>query len=256
MVLARGDQSRLSTQVGRPHEVWRQLFESAEREIGIFAYSGLFLAEDVGLLHAFADKARAGARVRIALGDPDSPRVAERGAEEGIGDAMAAKICNAITLYRPLLDVSNVEIRLHRTTLYNSLYQADNDLLVNQHAYGIPAANAPVFHLVGGEGSMLSSYIQLRAGLVGLPTVRVTQLDGSVYLKPPRASLMPRSTGPNAAGAMWCSGADEVEVTSCVSRHRTRVSSRQQRSRPDLRTISGHRWSTGIRHLHRPQPGH
>jgi hypothetical protein len=29
--------------------------------------------------------------------------VAERGAEEGIGDAMAAKICNAITLYRPLL---------------------------------------------------------------------------------------------------------------------------------------------------------
>jgi hypothetical protein len=103
MVLARGDQSRLSTQVGRPHEVWRQLFESAEREIGILAYSGLFLAEDVGLLHVFADKARAGARVRIALGDPDSPRVAERGAEEGIGDAMAAKICNAITLYRPLL---------------------------------------------------------------------------------------------------------------------------------------------------------
>jgi hypothetical protein len=144
-----------------PHEVWRQLFESAEREIGILAYSGLFLAEDVGLLGVLANKAGAGVSVRVALGDPDSPHVAERGAEEGTSDAMAAKIRNALTLYRPLLDVGNVEIRLHRTTLYNSLYRADNDLLVNQHAYGIPAANAPVFHLrKEGSSDMFSSYVQ------------------------------------------------------------------------------------------------
>jgi len=142
-----------------PYEVWRQLFESAEHEAAILAYSGLFLAEDVGLLDVFADKARTGVRVRIALGDPDSPHVAERGAEEGIGDAMAAKTRNALTLYRPLLDLDNVEIRLHRATLYNSLYRADDDLLVNQHAYGIPAANAPVVHLrSGGRSGMFSSY--------------------------------------------------------------------------------------------------
>lgn len=144
-----------------PHEVWRQLFESAEREIGILAYSGLFLAEDIGLLGVFADKAMAGVRVQIALADPDSPHVAEREAEEGIGEVMAAKIQNALALYRPLLDVGNVEIRLHRTTLYNSLYRADNDLLVNQHAYGIPAANAPVFHLRSGNSSdMFNRYIE------------------------------------------------------------------------------------------------
>jgi hypothetical protein len=144
-----------------PHEVWRQLFESAEREIGILAYSALFLAEDIGLLGVFADKARAKVRVQIALGDPDSPHVAERGAEDGIGDAMAAKIRNALTLYRPLHDVPNVEIRLHRTTLYNSLYRADDDLLVNQHLYGIPAADAPVFHVRGGDGNdMFSSYAE------------------------------------------------------------------------------------------------
>jgi hypothetical protein len=143
-----------------PREVWRQLFGSAEREIGILAYSGLFLAEDVGLLGVFADKARAGVRVRIALGDPDSPHVAE-GVEEGIGDVMTAKIRNALTLWTPLLDVDNVAIRLHRTTLYNSLYRADNDLLVNQHAYGTPAANAPVFHLrKEGSSDMFSSYVQ------------------------------------------------------------------------------------------------
>ena len=91
-------------------------------------------------------RARAGVSVRIALGDPDGPNVAERG-EEGIGDAMPAKIRNALTLYRPLGTAQNIEIRLHRTVLYNSIYRADDQLLVNQHAYGIPAAQAPVFCL-------------------------------------------------------------------------------------------------------------
>jgi hypothetical protein len=144
-----------------PRDVWRQLFGSAEREIDILAYSALFLAEDVGLVGVFGDKARAGVRVRIALGDPGSPHVAVRETEKGIGDVMAAKIRNALTLYRPLLDAGNVEIRLHRTTLYNSLYRADNDRLVNQHAYGISAANAPVVHLSNSETSdMFGSYLE------------------------------------------------------------------------------------------------
>ena len=95
--------------------------------------------------------------MRIALGDPDGPNVAERGEEEGIGGAMAAKIRNALTLYRPLCLVENTEIRLHRTVLYNSIYHADGEFLVNQHTYGIPAAQAPVFHLRGG-GEMTTLY--------------------------------------------------------------------------------------------------
>jgi hypothetical protein len=144
-----------------PHEVWRQLFGSAEHEIGVLAYSGLFLAEDAGLLGLFADKARAGIRIRIALGDPDSPHVAERGAEEGIGNAMAAKIRNSLTLYRPLLGITDIEIRLHQTMLYNSIYRADDEVLVNQHAYGIAAVNTSVLHLrLAGTRDMFSSYIE------------------------------------------------------------------------------------------------
>jgi hypothetical protein len=96
--------------------------------------------------------------VRIALGDPDGTHAAERGEEEGIGDAMAAKIRNALTLYRPLVKVQNVEIRLHRTVLYNSIYRADGQLLVNQHTYGIPAAQAPVFCLNNTSGDMAALY--------------------------------------------------------------------------------------------------
>ena len=142
-----------------PQEVWVRLFESAERAIDILAYSALFLAEDTGILQILAEKGRAGVTVRIASGDPDGPSVAERGAEAGIGGSMSAKIRNAIMLYRPLTTVENIEIRLHRTVLYNSIYRGDDQLLVNQHTYGAPAAQAPAFCLSStGGGEMTALY--------------------------------------------------------------------------------------------------
>ena len=146
-----------------PRDVWKRFFESAEHEISVLAYSALFLAEDAGILAIIADKARSDIRVRLALGDPDGAAVAQRGQDEGIGDAMPAKIRNALTLYRVALKVENVEIRLHDTVLYNSLYRADDQLFVNQHAYGLPAAHAPVFCLHPSEGGdMIATYSQLR----------------------------------------------------------------------------------------------
>ncbi|MFB4314761.1 XRE family transcriptional regulator [Actinomadura sp. 21ATH] len=137
-----------------PRDAWGRLFSEAEDEIGILVYSGLFLAEDNGAQRILADKARAGVRVRVLLGDPDSSPVAERGTDEGIGDSMAAKIRNVLVLYKPLNTVENVEIRLHGTVLYNSIYFADDQMFVNTHVYGIPASNAPSWHMrkmPGGE---------------------------------------------------------------------------------------------------------
>ncbi len=143
-----------------PRDVWARFFESSEHEIGVLAYSALFLAEDAGLLGIIEDKALNGVRVRLALGDPDSPSVALRGQEEGIGDAMGAKVRNALVLYRPLSKVENVEVRLHRTILYNSIYRADDEVFVNQHAYGIPAAHSPMFRYHESEsGNIATTYL-------------------------------------------------------------------------------------------------
>lgn len=144
-----------------PRHVWTGFFESAGREIGILAYSALFLAEDAGLLGTIEDKARSGVRVRFVLGDPDGQSVALRGQEEGIGGAMAAKVRNALIHYRTLLKSENVEVRLHRTVLYNSIYRADGQLFVNQHAYGTPAAQSPVFCIRSSkaDNDMLSAYM-------------------------------------------------------------------------------------------------
>jgi transcriptional regulator with XRE-family HTH domain len=141
-----------------PREVWIRFFSSAEREIGILAYSALFLAEDRGILYLLAEKGRAGVNLRIALGNPESSHVA-MGGEEDIGDAVPAKIRKALALYRSVAGPENVEIRLHQAVLYNSIYRADDQLFVNQHAYGVPAARAPVFALrCTGGGEMTALY--------------------------------------------------------------------------------------------------
>jgi hypothetical protein len=140
-----------------PRETWLRHFARAEHEIGILAYSALFLVEDPGITGTLADKAQAGVNVRILLGDPDSPEVAERGAAEGIGDAMSARIRNALVLLRSLAILPGVQLRLHRTALYNSIYVADEDLLINPHVYGQPAAAAPILHARPTAGGMLAA---------------------------------------------------------------------------------------------------
>jgi transcriptional regulator with XRE-family HTH domain len=137
-----------------PRDIWGHLFSDAEREIGVLVYAGLFLSEDAGVQKIFKDKASSGVRVRILLGDPDSQVVTDRGEDEGVDDAMAAKIRNALALYRPLRAAGGVEFRFHRTILYNSIYRADDQVLVNTHLFGVTAAVAPVWHLrklPGGE---------------------------------------------------------------------------------------------------------
>jgi len=142
-----------------PREVWRSLFASAEQEIGVLVYAGLFLAEDAELLRLLADRARDGVRVRLLLGDPDSANVAARGADEGIGDLLAAKIRNVIVLCRQVLPLDSVEIRLHDSVLYNSIYRGDDDLLVNTHVYGAAAAHAPVLRLrAAAAGDLVATY--------------------------------------------------------------------------------------------------
>src|SRR5262249_45523331 len=100
-------------------------------------------------------------RVRIALGDPNGRQAAERSEEAGIEEAIPAEICNALALYRPLAEVGNIEIRLHHAVLYNSIYRADERFIVNQHAYGIPAAHSPLFGLTRtGAGDMTDAYLR------------------------------------------------------------------------------------------------
>jgi hypothetical protein len=80
------------------------------------------------------------------LGDL-TPRPWPGGDEEGIGDAISAKIHNVLSFFEGHADHGCVDLRLHKTTLYTSIYRFDRDMLVNHHVLGLPAAHAPVMHL-------------------------------------------------------------------------------------------------------------
>jgi hypothetical protein len=138
-----------------PVELWQRLLDQATGQIGVLVYAGLFLPEQnprwVSTLRA---KAEDGAQVQVLLGDPDGDHIAERGADEGIGNAMASKVHNVLAFYKDLRGADNVGVYYHDTTLYNSIYRFDDEMLVNTHLFGTPAAYAPVLHLrrlAGGE---------------------------------------------------------------------------------------------------------
>jgi hypothetical protein len=144
-----------------PANSWYDLMESAREHIDVLAYSGLFLPDGRADLPALLRrKAAEGVRVRLLYGDPSCEAVALRGDDEGIGDGLAARIHIAISYMRPAFGVAGIEARSHATTLYNSIYRFDEELLVNTHAYGVGAPQAPVLHLrrIGG-GQLFDHYM-------------------------------------------------------------------------------------------------
>jgi phosphatidylserine/phosphatidylglycerophosphate/cardiolipin synthase-like enzyme len=142
-----------------PRQAWLSLFRSARQEIGILARSGMFLAKEPGVLDVLRDRARAGVRVRICLRIPSVHVAAQNDTGEGSGAPGPAEIHEALALFKGLCQIG-AEIRLHPTAaLYNSIYRADNQLLVAQHIYGIPCEREPILYLrFAAVGDMAAAY--------------------------------------------------------------------------------------------------
>jgi transcriptional regulator with XRE-family HTH domain len=142
--------------------VWWDLFSSAEREIDLLAYAALFLPEQhISLVRMLKEKAAGGCSIRIVLGDPTSPKILERGEEEQFGEGIVSRSKVALLHYKPLADDPGVHIRVHGTTLYNSIYRFDDTMLVNAHVYGCNAFSAPVLHLRRRlKGGLFDTYLQ------------------------------------------------------------------------------------------------
>ncbi|PRY46543.1 MULTISPECIES: DUF5919 domain-containing protein [Umezawaea] len=129
-------------------DVWRHMLDGAKLNVSILVYSGMFLVDNPALIRTLRQKAEEGVKIRILLGDPASREVARRSEEEGIGKGtLAAKVRNALAFFKPLADSGHAEVRCHKTTLYNSIYRFDDEMLINTHVLGFMAGHAPVLHL-------------------------------------------------------------------------------------------------------------
>jgi hypothetical protein len=161
---ARGASPEFVTLYGQradvPVSTFVDMLAQAREHIDVLVYAAIFLHETYPRLNELLrERAADGCTIRIALGDAASENVRARGQEEKFGHGIESRCQLALMHYRPLLDVPCVEIRTHGTTLYNSLYRADDQLLVNAHVWGVNAYGAPVWHLRRSrEGGMFDTY--------------------------------------------------------------------------------------------------
>ncbi len=92
-----------------PRHLWLDLVTAAGARVWLYANASLFVAED----------------------NPESIDIIRRN----------------LSYYAPLVGVPGVEFRLQRETLYNSIFVYDEQMLVNQHVYGMYGYMAPILHL-------------------------------------------------------------------------------------------------------------
>jgi hypothetical protein len=131
-----------------PAHLWLELLEAADRSVDLLFYSALFLSDGhAELASAIRRAATRGARVRILVGNPRSGAVSARGREEGIGHDLVSRVRMTLHYLDGVDHVEGVQVRGHSTTLYNSIYRFDDDMLVNAHTYGAAAVESPVLHL-------------------------------------------------------------------------------------------------------------
>ncbi|MFD3939604.1 XRE family transcriptional regulator [Streptomyces sp. NPDC058611] len=143
-----------------PVSVLVDLLTAARECIDVLVYAAVFLHEAYPRLNdLLQERAADGCAVRIAVGDADGENVQQRGQEEKFGHGIESRCRLALLHYRPVASVPGIELRTHGTTLYNTLYRADDQVLVNAHVWGVNAYGAPVWHLRRHDsGGMFDTY--------------------------------------------------------------------------------------------------
>ncbi|MFE3195935.1 helix-turn-helix domain-containing protein [Nocardia sp. NPDC059240] len=142
-----------------PHEIWRALMRQASRNIEVLVYAGGFLVESLDFVNVVRLKSEMGAEVRILLGDSGCEAVRQRAREEGL-PSLPQRCRSTLEYLWEVHDLARVDIRIHQTPLYNSIYRFDDSMLLNTHSYGAYAAKSPVQHLQHVPNGKLFDYYQ------------------------------------------------------------------------------------------------
>jgi hypothetical protein len=135
-----------------PPGEWLSLFRGARREAGVLADNEFLLADGLALPALLGSLATVGVRVRVCLADPATLKVQEPGRERLVVSPLPA------AAVRRALDPA--DLRVHGAGAYHTICYADDDLMVAQHAYGVPDGQAPVLRLRrAADGDMASAYL-------------------------------------------------------------------------------------------------
>ena len=127
-------------------ETWHALFSRSNEQLDVLVYAGGFLMESLDLADVISWKASRGTRVRILIGEPDSAAVRMRAAELAL--PWLPDRCRSTAQYlQQVASARGVDIRLHSTTVYASMFRFDDILLANVHGFDVWACHSPVYQL-------------------------------------------------------------------------------------------------------------
>lgn len=135
------------TRSALPYSLWADLIGNVEKQMDVLVYSGAFLIEQYDLLPVIRSKSASGTQFRILVGDETSSAVIQRAREEGTEGGLEGRVQLMRRYLEAVHGLDNVDVRIHGTPLYNSIYRFDDQMLVNGHAFGSVAGQNPVLHL-------------------------------------------------------------------------------------------------------------
>ncbi len=131
-----------------PSATWRDLIANVEHHVDLLGFALLFLPEQqADLLSLLARKGKEGCVIRVAMADPRCEAVRLRDVEEGLDGALPKRIATALRYFRELVGADGVEIRLHATPMYNSIFRFDDEMLATPHLHARPGYMSPAVHL-------------------------------------------------------------------------------------------------------------
>jgi len=149
------------TRFAIPTSLYRQVLADATREIALCAYSYYGLWNRVpDLSEILRGKAEAGCRVRVTVGDPDSPMTRRLEEVDPEPLAWASAIEFSRRTLEPLADV--VEVRRTDLTWGRSVYRFDDEAMVCLHVVPLPEASYPYLHLQRRQNDGIFDQVAVR----------------------------------------------------------------------------------------------
>jgi len=144
-----------------PPTVWQKLVTEARREIVFCDTVSYWYWYDVpDLTRILREKAEAGCRVRVMVGDPADPVVRADEAATDIPLTLSSRIEQTLHLVEPLRDI--VQVRQTMAGWGRSVYRGDDDAVAHWWLHGQMGIDFPAMHLRRRQSGGLFDQVAVR----------------------------------------------------------------------------------------------
>lgn len=143
-----------------PSPVWGELTAAASRELTFAGYTNYFLWLTVpGLRDTLRQKAEAGVRVRVLLGDPDSEVTRTREMIEEVPLTVSSRIAVSLNELGPLREVPGIEVRFSDRHISLSVFTFDDQMIVCTHVAAAVGHDSPTYRIKrSSAGGLYAAY--------------------------------------------------------------------------------------------------